>query len=468
MRWQQETLTGWGRARKADARVAAPRDDSEVSEALGAGGPLLAYGNGRSYGDAPLLDGGRAVSTANLDRVVSFDETTGDIVCESGVIFRQLLRDYLPRGWRVPVTPGTAFATLGGAVAQDVHGKNHDRRGSFGDHVAWLDLMVASGEVVRVSASRTPDLFAATVGGIGLTGIILRVAFRMDSVPSAFMRVREERISGLEAYLAAFAAQRDRAAYSVGWIDGVARGASMGRGVLETAEVAEEGGFRGPSERAVRVPMDLPGIALNTCSIRAFNEIYFRRIPRAGRTRTAHVEKFFYPLDAVRDWNRIYGRRGFYQFQCVLPDAEAERGMQRLLETVSAARRASFLAVLKTLGGEGRGYLSFPMRGYTLALDFPRGSGVEELMHRLERITLDHGGRIYLAKDANLSAEGFRRMYPKLDRFAEVLAQWDPEARFRSDMAHRLCIRGLNAPADLRAPGNSSNVQAPILEGSPR
>lgn len=468
MRWQQETLTGWGRSRKAAARVAAPRDDFEVREALGAGGPLLAYGNGRSYGDALLLSGGRAVSTANLDRVVSFDEATGDIVCESGVTFRQLLRDYLPRGWRVPVTPGTAFATLGGAVAQDVHGKNHDRRGSFGDHVTWLDLMVASGEVVRLASSENPELFAATIGGIGLTGIILRVAFRMDPVPSTFMRVREERIAGLDDYLAAFAAQRDRAAYSVGWIDGVARGASMGRGVLETADVAEEGGFRGVSERAVRVPLDFPRIALNNYSVRAFNEVYYRRVPRGGRTRTAHVERFFYPLDAVHDWNRIYGRRGFYQFQCVVPDAEAERGMQRLLETISAAGRASFLAVLKTLGAEGRGHLSFPMRGYTLALDFPRSPGVEDLMHRLERIALDHGGRIYLAKDANLSAEGFRRMYPKLDRFAEVLAQWDPEARFRSDMAHRLCIRGLNASADLRASGNSAKVQAPILEGSAR
>lgn len=466
--WRQATLTGWGRSTTVATRVAAPCDEAEVREALQADAPVLAYGNCRSYGDAHLPCDGHGISTARLDRIVSFDEAAGEIVCESGVTFAGLLQGFLPKGWRVPVTPGTAFASVGGAVANDVHGKNHDRRGSFGDHVVWLDLMVASGETVRISPAEEPELFAATIGGVGLTGVILRVAFRMDRVPSAFMRVREQRIPDLESYLSALAEARDSAAYSVGWIDALQRGARMGRGILETAEVAAEGGFAGEPERSLRVPFDFPAMALNHLTVRAFNEAYFRRVPAGGRERTLHAGRFFYPLDALRDWHRIYGRRGFRQFQCVIPDAEAAKGMQRLLETISAAGRGSFLAVLKTLGDEGRGHLSFPMRGLTLALDFPCSHGVSELMRRLERITLDHGGRIYLAKDSSLSAAGFRRMYPKLDRFADVLERWDPQGRFRSVMARRLCIRGLNASGDPLGAPISAKVQPTNLEGLSR
>lgn len=466
--WRQATLTGWGRSTTVSTRVAVPGDDGEVREALEAGAPVLAYGNCRSYGDAHLPCDGRGISTARLDRVVSFDEASGEIVCESGVTFARLLREYLPRGWRVPVTPGTAFASVGGAVANDVHGKNHDRRGSFGDHVVWLDLMAASGEIVRISHAEEPELFAATIGGVGLTGVILRVAFRMDRVPSAFMRIREQRIPDLDAYLTALAEAREGAAYSVGWIDALQRGARMGRGILESADVTAEGGLAGEPERSLRVPFDFPRVALNHLTVRAFNEAYFRRVPANGRERISHAARFFYPLDALHDWNRIYGRRGFHQFQCVIPDAEAARGMQRLLETVSAAGRGSFLAVLKTLGGEGRGHLSFPMRGLTLALDFPCSEGVSELMRRLETITLDHGGRIYLAKDSSLSAAGFRRMYPKLGQFADVLERWDPQGRFRSVMASRLCIRGLNASGSPPDGPISVKVRPTNLEGLSR
>jgi decaprenylphospho-beta-D-ribofuranose 2-oxidase len=443
--WKPMTVTGWGRSSTAAVEACRPERIAEAHRALGqvGGEGIIAHGSGRSYGDAALNDGGRVMLTRRLDRVLAFDPSTGDLAVEPGVTFADLLKIFLPRGFLVPVTPGTAFATLGGAVANDVHGKNHDRTGGFGDHVQWLDLLLPSGEELRVSPSERPDLFAATIGGIGLTGIILAVALRLQRVPSPAVTVAERRIGDLDGFLAAFAEHRATATYSVGWIDALARGRSLGRGILELAEPAQTAGAAAPAKaRTRRVPVDLPGFVLNPASVALFNEAYYRRVPAAGRERLLPYEKFLYPLDAIRDWNRIYGRRGFYQFQCVLPDEAAPRGLRALLEAISAARGASFLAVLKTLGGEGRGHLSFPLRGHTLALDFPRGAGTDELMARLERLTLDHGGRIYLAKDACLSAAGFAAMYPKLDVFRAVLREIDPQGRMTSGMARRLNIRG--------------------------
>lgn len=443
-RWKRMTLTGWGRSSRAVVDAGRPERVGEARQLLAAVGPegIIAHGAGRSYGDVALNDGGRVLLTRRLDRILAFDPATGELVAEPGVTFADLLRIFLPRRFLVPVTPGTAFATLGGAVANDVHGKNHDRAGSFGDHVLWLDLLLPSGEIVRVSPQERPELFAATIGGLGLTGVVLAVALRLFRVPSPAVTVQERRVGDLDEFLAVLAEQRAQATYSVGWIDALARGRRLGRGVLELAEPAPEGTTSPPPKAPRRVPVDFPGAALNPLSVRAFNEVYYRRVPAAGRQRRLPYGRFLYPLDALLDWNRIYGRRGFYQFQCVLPDAEASMGLRSLLEAVSAARGASFLAVLKTLGGEGRGYLSFPKRGYTLALDFPRRPGVEELMGRLERLTLDHGGRIYLAKDACLSASGFAAMYPKLADFRDVLREIDPQRRLVSDMARRLCIRG--------------------------
>ena len=410
-----------------------------LAEANGA--TILPYGGGRSYGDVALNGAGRALLTGGLNRILEFDAATGAVVCEAGVTFRDLMEAYLPRRYLVPVSPGTAFATIGGAVANDVHGKNHEVAGSFGDHVVWLDLALPSGEVRRVCPRTDPELLAATIGGIGLTGLILRVCFRLQAVPSASVAVEERRIADLDGFMAAFAECRATSTFSVGWIDAMARGRQMGRGILETAELAPADAAPVRSPRQRKVPFDLPSGVLNPLSIRLFNELYYRRVSAAGRRRTVPIQKFLYPLDALGHWNRIYGRRGFYQFQCVIPDRTAPAGITALLETIARARRGSFLAVLKTLGQGGRGHLSFPERGYTLALDFPRAGPVPALLGELERIALKHDGRVYLAKDALLSAEGFRAMYPRLGEFRDVLARVDPDRRLASDMARRLCIR---------------------------
>ncbi len=444
MMWNARTLTGWGRTAQATMEVGRPERPRDLAALLADanGTSVIVHGAGRSYGDAALNEGGRAILTQRLSRMLSFNEKTGRLVCEAGVTFADLMRVFLPRGFCVPVTPGTAFATIGGAVATDVHGKNHDRVGSFGDHIEWIELLTADGRTVRLSPKARPALFAATIGGMGLTGIIVAVCFRMVRVPSAGMHVQERRIADLDAFLAAFEEIRSTVEYSVGWIDALARGKSLGRGILETAAVADAGPPRQSKGSRRRVPIDLPGVALNPVTVGVFNDRYYRRVPVEGRDCVLTAERFFYPLDAVRDWNRIYGKRGFYQFQCVIPDAAAEDGIRRALEAISDARSASFLAVLKTLGGEGRGMLSFPMRGYTLALDFPRRSGVEALLDRLESITLDHGGRIYLAKDAVLSPVGFARMYPRCDALREILTDIDPDGRFQSDMSRRLNLKG--------------------------
>lgn len=437
------TVTGWGRVRRAAAQAYRP-ERLGAAEAAVLGRPeggLIAYGAGRSYGDAPLNDGGHVLLCERLDRILDFDPDERLVVSEPGTSLGALQRVLVPRGFMLPAMPGTGFATLGGAVANDVHGKNHDRHGSLGDHVEWFDLLTADGRVRRVSPKSDAALFAATVGGIGLTGVMTAICVRLLPASSNAVDMREERVQDLDHFMELFELARKASTFSVGWIDAQARGARMGRGVLETAEMAAESVPSG-RERTRRIPFDIPGFLLNRLSIKAFNEFYYRRVPRAGRSRRVALDRFFHPLDAVADWNRLYGKRGFHQFQCVIPDAESRAGIGQLLEAISRSGAGSFLAVLKTLGGAGRGHLSFPLRGYTLALDFPARGGTGELLSRLERITLDHGGRIYLAKDSSLSPDGFAAMYPALPEFRAVLEDVDPDGVFVSDLARRLKIRG--------------------------
>lgn len=444
MRSKTLRLTGWGRSSASEStalRPERPRDvDALLRHADPADGPWLAHGAGRSYGDTALNAGGRVILTERLDRVLSFNAETGELVCEGGVPLRDVLACFGPRGFVAPVSPGTSFATVGGSIANDVHGKNHESAGSFGDHVAWLELLTPSGERLHVDEARTPELFRATIGGIGLTGLITKACLRLKRVPSTTVEVSERRIANLDAFLDAFEECRHSATFSVGWIDGVAKGDSLGRGILETAEFAQHD-TPAKAKKAKTVPIDVPGFVLNPLTVRAFNHVYYHRIPAQGRSGLKPYGQFLYPLDALLRWNRIYGKRGFLQFQCVLPDQAARAGLHALMTTISEAGLASFLAVLKTLGSEGKGYLSFPLRGYTLALDFPRSAKAIALVERLNAITLDHGGRVYLAKDAVLKPEQFARMYPKLDDMRAVLHDLDRGVRFDSDQARRLAVR---------------------------
>jgi decaprenylphospho-beta-D-ribofuranose 2-oxidase len=436
--WKQVSLQGWGRSSTAPCLAARPERMRELLATLNPPEErsLLPYGGGRSYGDQALNTGGVAVLTGRLDRILAFDAESGMVVTEPGVTFSDLLEVFLPRGWLAPTSPGTAFATIGGAVANDVHGKNHHRVGCFGDHVLWLELLLPDGRILRISDDEDPALFRATIGGMGLTGIITAICFRMQPVPSNALRVRSRRIPDLDAFLAGFA-EAAEASWSVGWIDALATGGALGRGILELAEPSDSG-LPAPKPKARSFPVEAPGWLLNRFSVRAFNALYWRRVPAAGREEFQHYETFLYPLDTILHWNRMYGRRGFHQFQCVLPFGPGEAALRKLLETIAAAGDASFLAVLKVMGRPGRGLLSFALPGYSLALDIPARPGVRGLFATLERIARDAGGRIYLAKDSLLSAEGFREMYPEAQRFMEIRASIDPEGRLSSDMAKRL------------------------------
>ncbi len=444
--WKNVPLTGWGRVMRSEVPAARPESLSQLRAALAdaqaRGDTVLAHGGGRSYGDEAIAPAGRAILTARLDRLLDFNPESGLLTAEGGVTFDTLMRVFLPRGWLVPVSPGTAFATLAGAVANDVHGKNHDRLGSFGDHLLWLELMTADGSVKRVSPLQDRALFEATIGGIGLTGIITAVSFHLIPVPSNAVVRQRRRIDHLDAYLEALNdARAQQVSYSVGWIDGLARGKKLGRGILETAEPSEQA-VKLEDKRPFSVPFDFPGFALNRVSVGLFNHFYRRRVPKSGRTDCLGYPDFLYPLDRLRGWNRIYGKRGFYQFQCVIPDQAAQDGLRAILTAIAKSGSASFLSVLKSLGSEGRGMISFPIRGMTLALDFPRSARSRKLVERLNAMALDHGGRVYPAKDSLLTAEQFEQMYPRLGEFRSVLSDVDPNAVFSSAMAERLRVRG--------------------------
>jgi FAD/FMN-containing dehydrogenase len=346
------------------------------------------------------------------------------------------------------VAPGTRNVTVGGAIAADVHGKNHHGAGSFGRHVSWLDVMTATGEVVRCSRHQNPDLFWATCGGHGLTGVVLRASVTLRPIASAFIRQETLRAANLDACVRLF----DECAgstYSVAWIDCLARGQERGRSVLMLGEHAgtDELGTRVsarplslPPRRAVDVPVDLPSFVLHPWSVRAFNAVYYRRSPRRRQRRIVPYDRFFYPLDAIGSWNRMYGKKGFVQYQFVVPKTAAA-GLREVLRRVSDAGEGSFLAVLKLLGPQpsAEGNMSFPMEGYTLAMDFPVTPAVFRLLDELDAVVADHGGRVYLAKDARMARPVFDRMYgAAADRFRAVKSRWDPAGRFASLQSQRL------------------------------
>jgi FAD/FMN-containing dehydrogenase len=434
-----ERVAGWGRHPVRAARVARPE-----RLAVPGAGHLLARGLGRAYGDAavPAAAEDLVLETTRADRILDFDPETGLLTCEAGLSLAEILRVLLPRGWCLPVTPGTKFVTVGGAVASDVHGKNHHRDGSFGRSVERLVLATADGRLVACAPATEGELFRGTVGGMGLTGLIVEATFRMRRVESAWMVVETAAVPGLGAMVEGLRAASAEWPYTVGWIDCLARGGRLGRGVLISgrhASAEEAGGRPLPRRPPLRVPVDAPGWLLSPSLLRGFNAAYAWAQGRGRRRRLRSHDAFFYPLDAVLDWNRLYGARGFLQYQCVVPRAAGEEPIASLLDRLAREEAASFLAVVKDMGPEGDGLLSFPMEGLTLSLDLPyRGPPTEALVHTLNAIVREAGGRVYLAKDAVTRAEDFARMEPRLAAWRGVRERWDPGRRFRSALSARL------------------------------
>lgn len=443
-------LGGWGNLPRETCRVVRPDGPGALRGAVACRewADLIPRGLGRSYGDPALNPSGAVVEMTRHDELIALDPDSPAVRCRAGISLADLLDVLEPRGLSLPVVPGTRHVTVGGAIAADVHGKNHHLVGSFAVCVEDLDLLLADGGLLHCSREEHPEAFWATVGGMGLTGVIVAATLRLRRLETVWCRVRTLRTRDLDHTLELFETTADLHPYSVAWIDCLARGGRLGRSVLmsgrdaKRAELPERHRSRPlqpPSRPALAVPLPLPGWLLNPWTVAAFNATYYAAHRDGERLQDAR--SYFHPLDGVADWNRVYGRGGFVQYQALLPPESSRRGLVELLEEISRARAASFLSVLKTTGPASGGILSYLHRGHTLALDLPNtGERLRALARRLDEILLRHGGRLYLAKDALTTAESFASMYPELARFREVKARLDPDRRFVSSQARRLGI----------------------------
>ena len=428
-------IAGWGRQYSPGREV--------QTEDLAQAPPVLFRGLGRSYGDSSLPPASNplVVNTTRANRIVRFDEKTGVLRAEAGLSLHDINRTFLPRGWFVPVTPGTQFVTLGGMVAADVHGKNHHVEGCFGGHVTRLKMRLASGEDKEVGPEQERELFLATVGGMGLTGQIHEVEVPMQRIPTPWIHQESERMHDIDAFMEGLKASAREWPMTVGWIDCLSEGANLGRGVLMKGRWAHshEAPTRFPSEPLrLRVPFEAPEFILNPFTIKAFNFGFYWKHLRQKQTRLIDPWAFFYPLDFVRDWNLMYGPRGFTQYQCVLPTSAGPDAPRRFLELLTKRGGASFLCVIKDCGPESAAFLSFPMLGTSIALDIAVRSDTQELVDALNEHVIAAGGRIYLAKDSFTRPEHFRAMEPRLERFLQVRHKWDPTLVFRSAQSVRL------------------------------
>ncbi|MFJ9045391.1 FAD-binding protein [Streptomyces sp. NPDC102347] len=443
------SVTGWGRTAPSAARLIRPRTFEEAALAVrgcGARGGI-ARGLGRAYGDAAQNAGGEVFDMTGLDRIHAIDADGGTVLCDAGVSLHRLMEVLLPLGWFVPVTPGTRYVTVGGAIGADIHGKNHHVSGSFSRHVESFELLTADGRV-RTVVPGTP-LFEATAGGMGLTGVILTATIRLQPVETSWMSVDTERASDLDDLMARLADTDHRYRYSVAWIDLLARGRATGRAVLTRGDHAPldalpRGGrarrqplsFR--TSRLPAAPSFVPEGLLSRTTVGLFNELWYRRAPRARTGELQRIPAFFHPLDGVPHWNRIYGRGGFVQYQFVVGHGR-EDTLRRIVRRISERRCPSFLAVLKRFGDADPGWLSFPVPGWTLALDIPASlPGLGGFLDELDEEVAAADGRVYLAKDSRLRPELLAAMYPRLDDFRSLRAELDPRGVFTSDLSRRL------------------------------
>jgi len=415
----------WGRLSAPKQTISPIHWAHEAPELIKSQTSLLAYGNGRSYGDCCLNDGELLIDARGMDHCVHFDRAKGTFRAEAGLTLGEMLEIIEPAGWFLPVTPGTQYVTLGGAVANDVHGKNHHGSGTFGMHVTALRLQRSDGQQYECTWQQNPELFKATIAGLGLTGLILEVEIRLKPIETSYLRVESQRFNRLEDFFHLSDASAHSHEYSVAWVDCLAQGQKAGRGVFMRANHAtreESPGKRQRSKPKLSVPLDLPYSLVRPPLVRLFNPMYFHRSPVEFQPQVTHYQPFFYPLDGIEHWNRLYGPKGFYQFQCVVPPKNSHDAIKALLHQVSNSRQASFLAVLKVFGdAQSPGMLSFPRPGTTLAMDFPnRGKMTIRLLERLHQIVMDAQGAIYPAKDAAMPADLFQQGYPALQAFNQL------------------------------------------------
>ena len=437
-------LAGWGANLRADCFLTEPASAAEVAAVLDPSG-TIARGLGRSYGDCAINADGQVIGTAHLRRFLAFDEVTGVLTCEAGASLESIIETFTPHGWFPMITPGTKFVTVAGCIANDIHGKAHHAQGAFSNCVDSMTVLLASGEVFTASRSERADLFWASFGGMGLLGLILTATIRLRRIETTYFHQRSIRGSDLEGMLAALDEHDGSYPYSVATLDVLATGAHLGRGVLTVGDHAKRSDLpprlaanplrvSGPPK--LTVPFDLPEFSLNPLTIRVVNAV-IQRI-QASAAPLGHYEAFFYPLDKIAHWNRGYGRRGFTQYQFVIPFANGLVQMRKILTAILSSGELPFLNVLKRLGKESGGTLSFPREGYTFAIDFPVREGTPALLRRLDAMVIDAGGRIYLGKDSYTDAATFRTMYPAVEGWLATKAKYDPQGVFTSNLGRRV------------------------------
>jgi FAD/FMN-containing dehydrogenase len=427
-------LSGWGNYPCIEADSFYARSTAEIKSALLKSTSCLARGLARSYGDSALN-----LETINLTKfnyLLAFDELSGIVTCTSGLSIAELLTVFTPRGWFLPVTPGTKYVTIGGAIASDVHGKNHHLHGCFSNYLLSITLMLADGSIVTCSRTDHADLFRATCGGMGLTGIIITATFKLTRIRSVFMDETIYKTGDLVETLQMLDATQ-KSTYSAAWVDCLARGKKMGRGLLMLGEHAGTGAFVMEPSASKSIPVNLPTWLLNRYSIAAFNACYYHRLPRRKTEKSSFYDPFFYPLDSINHWNRLYGKSGFTQYQFVLPKESGFDGLKAIFKKISDSQKGSFLAVLKMTGPANDNFLSFPLEGFSLALDFKIEPTLFDLLARLDEIVLHYGGRLYLTKDVRMSEAMFKQSYPAWEAFTQVRAQYGAH-KFQSLQSKRL------------------------------
>jgi decaprenylphospho-beta-D-ribofuranose 2-oxidase len=428
-------ISGWGRYPRIDSDVILPKTGQALANFLKEESSLIPRGLGRSYGDSSLAP--QVIETTGLKFFQDFDQATGVLTCDAGVSLFEILTVFVPKGWFLPVSPGTRYVTLGGAIASDVHGKNHHIDGTFCEHVLSFDVALGNGEIVTASPAQNPDLFYATCGGMGLTGIIISAKVVLKPIRSSDILETTIKAPNLDAVLDGFEKYLS-STYSVAWIDCLAKGADLGRSLLMIGEHATDGGLHLASKKPMTIPMDAPTQLLNPLSIKAFNMLYYGKVMQTEQSRRTSFETYFYPLDQMLHWNRLYGKPGFLQYQFVIPKSVGREGMRVILEEITASGQGSFLAVLKAFGTANDNLLSFPVEGYTLALDFKVTPSIFKLLDRLDKLVLQYGGRLYLAKDARMTEETFKASYPRWQEFEAVRSKYHAIGKFASLQSQRL------------------------------
>lgn len=437
----KQKISGWGKHPIIDSEVFNIYNSADASFAIENTDEGICFGNGRSYGDSALAK--NTYSTKTMNYFTNFNPETGSLSCQSGVTLKEILDVFVKRGWFLPVVPGTKLITVGGAIAADIHGKNHHLEGSFCDHITSLTLLTANGETVVCSNTENSDIFYATCGGMGLTGIILEATINLKPIKSAYINEHLIKANNLDEIVDLFEEYKN-STYSVAWIDALAKGKSLGRSILMLGEHVEDGeysqNFNSKKSIGVSVPIDAPNWALNQYSIKAFNTAFWTKERKKESTKTLHYDPYFFPLDGVNNWNKLYGKNGFTQYQFVIPFEAGKEALSNIVSTIANSGKGSFLAVLKTFGKENENYLSFPMPGFTLALDFKLDADIYKLFNNLDAQVNEFGGRIYLAKDVRMDPETFKLGYPRLNKFLKVKKSIDPKNTFASLQSKRLKI----------------------------